>query len=250
MILPKYLIDQINYEHGSGIANVARNGQEDRMKRWMIAGALAFAAVGQAFAADLPPAPPPPRAPVAYIPVVAPVYNWGGIYFGINGGYGFGKSEWTTATAPAFTTGNFNIIGYVVGADGRRQFPDRRLRVRRRGRFRRRGARRQASGTPFACRNARPRTPGSARRARVGYAADRVLFYGTGGGAFGNISADTAAHVPEHEQGRLDRRRRRRSGLRRQLDRRGSNICSSICRTPLAPLWALSCPSRSNPTPT
>jgi hypothetical protein len=74
MILPKYLIDQINYEHGSGIANVARNGQEDRMKRWMLAGALAFAAIGQAFAADLPPAPEP-RAPVAYIPVVAPVYN-------------------------------------------------------------------------------------------------------------------------------------------------------------------------------
>ena len=44
------------------------------MKRWMLAGALAFAAIGQAFAADLPPAPEP-RAPVAYIPVVAPVYN-------------------------------------------------------------------------------------------------------------------------------------------------------------------------------
>jgi hypothetical protein len=52
---------------------------------------------------------PPPQAPVAYMPVVAPVYNWGGIYYGINGGYGFGHSDWTNPLIASGSTGNFNI---------------------------------------------------------------------------------------------------------------------------------------------
>src|SRR5208282_1942270 len=87
------------------------------MKRLLIAGALAFAAVGQALAADLPePMPPPPRATAAYTPIVVPVYNWGGIYFGINGGFGFGNSQWTNAAVfvPA-STGNFTLSSGVVG---------------------------------------------------------------------------------------------------------------------------------------
>ena len=48
------------------------------MKRILIASAVAFAAGGQAFAADLPPPmAPPPRAPAMYVPVV-PLYNWTG----------------------------------------------------------------------------------------------------------------------------------------------------------------------------
>ena len=63
----------------------------------LIAGTFALAAGGPALAADLPqPGPPPPRAPATYVPVVAPVYNWSGIYVGINGGYGFGDSNWST----------------------------------------------------------------------------------------------------------------------------------------------------------
>ena len=75
------------------------------MKRFLFAGALAFVAVGQAAAADLPqpmPLPPPPQAPAAYIPL-ATVYNWGGIYWGVNGGYAFGTSEWTD---PASSSGD------------------------------------------------------------------------------------------------------------------------------------------------
>src|SRR5271155_5589880 len=81
------------------------------MKRIFIAATLSIMAGGYAIAADLP-QPPPPQAPVQYIPVVAPVYNWGGIYLGINGGYGFGKSEWTGG---GLSTGNFNTSGFVVG---------------------------------------------------------------------------------------------------------------------------------------
>ena len=65
------------------------------MKRILIASAVAFAAGGQALAADLPPPmAPPPRAPAMYVPVV-PLYNWTGFYLGGNLGFGL-------------TGGNFN----------------------------------------------------------------------------------------------------------------------------------------------
>jgi hypothetical protein len=32
--------------------------------------------------------PSPPRVPAAYVPAVLPVYNWAGVYVGINGGWG------------------------------------------------------------------------------------------------------------------------------------------------------------------
>ena len=83
------------------------------MKRMLLAGALSlFAATPAAFAADLP-AGPPAQAPAAYVPVVAPVYNWSGIYIGINGGYGFGSTDWSPSgfTGP----GTFNTNGGLVG---------------------------------------------------------------------------------------------------------------------------------------
>lgn len=88
------------------------------MKRWLLAGALAFAAAGQGLASDLPPPalPAPPRAPAAYVPPVSPVYNWGGVYFGFNLGYGFGTSNWSDPLDPGGTTGNFNLRGFLAGA--------------------------------------------------------------------------------------------------------------------------------------
>src|ERR1700723_3549125 len=85
------------------------------MKRILIAGVVAFAAGTQAFAAALPPpaSMPPPRAPAIYVPAASPVYNWGGIYLGINTGYGFGSSEWTTA---AGSSGKFAVDGAMAGA--------------------------------------------------------------------------------------------------------------------------------------
>ena len=65
------------------------------MKRILFAGTLALAACGQTLAADLPPAAAPPRAPAAYVPAVAPTYNWGGFYIGVNGGGAFGMLNWT-----------------------------------------------------------------------------------------------------------------------------------------------------------
>ena len=89
------------------------------MKRMLMVAALGLVAGGQyALAADLPQAPAPmPRAPATYVPTIAPVYNWSGFYFGINGGYGFGNSTWTDPTfrGPGNTTGSFSTNGFLVG---------------------------------------------------------------------------------------------------------------------------------------
>ena len=95
------------------------------MKRLLIAGALAFAAAGPALAADLPQPAPPPQAPAAYMPTVAPVYNWGGIYFGVNGGYGLGKSEWSDPNGlAARPTGISARPAFWSVPTDRRQLPD------------------------------------------------------------------------------------------------------------------------------
>ena len=64
----------------------------------------------QALAADLElPAPLPPNAPsYHYVPPV----DWSGIYLGLNGGYDFGKSNWSNA---GLSTGNFSTNGFLLG---------------------------------------------------------------------------------------------------------------------------------------
>jgi outer membrane immunogenic protein len=71
---------------------------------------------GSALAADLPPSPPP-RAPAVYVPAVLPVYNWAGIYVGINGGWGWGNAKYTANAVGTFpgATGSLHDNGGVVG---------------------------------------------------------------------------------------------------------------------------------------
>ena len=53
-------------------------------------------------------------APILKAPVVTPVYNWTGLYIGINGGGGRGSSHFIFPGAGT-TTGDFNISGGLVG---------------------------------------------------------------------------------------------------------------------------------------
>jgi outer membrane immunogenic protein len=156
------------------------------MKRVLIAAVAALGAVAQAAAADLPqPALPPAQAPVAYIPV-APVYNWGGVYYGINGGYGIGKSEWSSTGG---STGNFKTDGFAVGATIGANYQVDALVFGIEADLDWMGL----DGTSNVC------TPGKCEtkdtylatfRGRIGYAFDRILFYATAGGAYGNIEAN------------------------------------------------------------
>src|SRR5437868_15161607 len=82
------------------------------MKRFLAAGAALVALlglVGQAAAADL--GRRGQQMPVK-APYMAPVYNWTGLYLGINGGGGWGRSAWTS---PGLTTGDFNLSGGMIG---------------------------------------------------------------------------------------------------------------------------------------
>jgi outer membrane immunogenic protein len=158
---------------------------------------------GSAFASDLPPRAPP-RAPAVYVPAVVPVYNWAGIYFGINGGYGFGSSTWTDPLNPTgSTSGSFHINGGLVGgtlginfqADGfvfgiEGDIDWQSLQGKSSSLFCTSvftsGA--IAAAAAGASCETKSNWLGTIR-GRIGYAADRVLFYATGGGAFGNVEA-------------------------------------------------------------
>ena len=151
------------------------------MKRVFLALVGLAALTGTAAAADLPPRMAP--APYYKAPAEVQVYNWTGFYIGINGGGGFGRSQWDS-------TGSFNTsgglvggtVGYnyqigqaVVGVEGDIDWAD-------------------INGTtntacPFGCKTTDNWL--STVRGRLGYAADRFMPFVTAGAAFGDIRAST-----------------------------------------------------------
>jgi outer membrane immunogenic protein len=167
------------------------------MKRILFACAFAVVAAGQALAADLPPPmAPPPRAPATYVPAPVPYYNWGGIYFGLNAGYGFGSSSWGNSVAPgpigglgtgSFTTQGFlggGTIGFnyqwaaiVAGLEGDLDWTNLKGSAPSVG----------VCAAPNSCQTSASWL-GTAR-GRLGYAFDRVLLYATAGAAFTNDTA-------------------------------------------------------------
>src|SRR5215472_11549821 len=154
---------------------------------------------GSAFAADLPPSPPP-RAPAVYVPAVLPVYNWGGIYVGINGGWGWGNAKFTANAVGGFpgTTGtrsdnggvvggtlgvNFQASAFVFGVEGDWDYSAINTGT-------------TASICTFSGNCQTGNNWLATARGRFGYAADRVLLYLTGGGAFANVQTNFMASRP------------------------------------------------------
>ena len=85
------------------------------MKRILIASAVAFAAGGQALAADLPPPmAPPPRAPAVYYPP-PPIYNWSGFYIGGNAGAGWNSGGSVSDTLNSTFTGSGQTTKFIGG---------------------------------------------------------------------------------------------------------------------------------------
>jgi outer membrane immunogenic protein len=121
---------------------------------------------------------------VVYAP---PVYNWGGIYYGINGGYGFGKSEWTNPFFGTGSTGNFNTSGFAVGGTLGANYQIEAFVFGVEGDMDWMGIQGSTGVCAITCET--KNTWLSTFRGRAGYAVDRVLFYATGGGAYGNIQA-------------------------------------------------------------
>jgi outer membrane immunogenic protein len=160
------------------------------MRRILIAGAFLLATAGAALAADMPmPGPPPP--PPAYYPV-APIYIWSGFYLGINGGGAFGSSNWFDPIDGG--TGNFTVSGGLVGGTVgfNYQIGSWVLGVEGDGDWANlNGTTSNASCAPVGCTTQSNWL--ATVRGRAGYAWDRLLVYGTGGGAFANVQAAAGA---------------------------------------------------------
>jgi outer membrane immunogenic protein len=164
------------------------------MRVLLLAGCL-IAAAGPALAADLPVAPPP-QAPAAYVPAVAPIYNWSGIYLGVNVGASFvnqGVANNTVATGPlagtiipGFSTSSTGIAGggqiginlqngpWVYGLEGDADYLSNKSTTY--------GTSGGTEQHVFSLDLL------STVRGRIGYAFDRALFYGTGGLAMSEYS--------------------------------------------------------------
>jgi len=156
------------------------------MKRLVLAGIGALAvmtAMGSANAADLPHRHAMPvKAPMYEAP-----YNWTGFYIGINGGGGFGHSNWDAFGTGFNTSGGLvgGTIGYnhqmgqvVFGLEGDGDWSD----LRGSG---------LCAGVSCETRNNWLATA----RGRIGYAFDRFLPYLTAGMAYGDVRATAAGVV-------------------------------------------------------
>jgi outer membrane immunogenic protein len=136
-------------------------------------------ASGSGLAADLP-----ARAPMYTKAPAYTAYNWTGFYVGINGGGGWGKSNWDGIPTGSFNTSgglvggtlgyNWQTGPWVLGLEGDLDWANI-------------NGNSSAVGCVPNC-NTKTDWLGTAR-GRVGYAFDRILPYVTGGLAVGDIKA-------------------------------------------------------------
>ena len=149
------------------------------MKRLCLASIGLVALAGAAAAADLARPQPVPYYPKAA--VFAPPYSWTGFYVGINGGGGFGRSNWDS-------TGSRNISGGLVGGTVGYNYQFGQVVTGLEGDI-------DWADISGSTTNACP--PGcktndtwlATARGRLGYAADRFMPFVTAGAAFGDIHA-------------------------------------------------------------
>ena len=167
------------------------------MKPIVLAAVLSLVGAGvgasHALAADLP--VPSPVPPANYVP--ATTYSWSGVYFGLNGGYGFGRSNWTLG---GISTGTFNTAGAVLGGTfGANFFEFNRFvfGVETDFDWSTVGGNSSAAacagvGAPAATTCGTSNDWLSTARARAGYAFGRVLVYATGGLALTDLHLSAA----------------------------------------------------------
>ena len=140
------------------------------MKRSVLAAAVAVLMAGAASAADLGRGPAPYYGPAP----VAGGYNWGGFYAGLNAGYEWGKVSKTAGNPSGLAGGiqagyNWQNGQFVFGGETDLQLS---------------GA--DDTFAPWKFSNPWFGT----LRGRVGYAMNNILFYGTGGLAYGDLKGE------------------------------------------------------------
>jgi outer membrane immunogenic protein len=145
-----------------------------------MAGLMAAAWAAPSLGADLP--RPAYKAPV----YVAPGFSWTGFYVGINGGYGWAKSSWSSAV----TSGDVSPKGWLIGGTLGYNMQTGNFVWGLEGDIDLSTIKGSTSGGTGVCATpgceSRNRWFGTAR-GRIGYAFDRWLPYLTGGAAFGDV---------------------------------------------------------------
>jgi outer membrane immunogenic protein len=158
----------------------------------LILGA-ACAAIGSAsaVAADLP------MQTYKSVPAVAQVYNWTGVYIGVNGGYGWGSQDPLTLFSNNLDRTSFNISGGMFGGTIGAQIQQGYVVLGLEGdldwaNIKGNGISSPAVfGIPLGTLNIATNTSAvMTARARVGAAMNNWLFYATGGVALDKSSAN------------------------------------------------------------
>ena len=154
------------------------------MKKFLLASSAVLAlGVVSASAADIARRP---AMPTKAVPYMAPAYNWTGAYVGINGGGGFGRSDFTGA----FPTGSFDTSGGLAGGTLGYNWQMNQVVFGVEGDIDWSNIKGSAACAGTNC-EARNDWLGTAR-GRLGYAMGRFMPYVTGGAAFGNIKSTIA----------------------------------------------------------
>jgi outer membrane immunogenic protein len=158
------------------------------MKPIIVTVVALLASVSCVMAADMPVPQAAPVPPPTYFPAY---YNWTGIYLGANGGYGFGQSRWSNA---GVSSGNFSTNGFLAGGTLGANYQTGSYLVGFEGDIDWSNVQGSTSAATCAALGAAAGTTCQTKspwlgtaRARVGYAFDRLLVFGTGGGAFSGI---------------------------------------------------------------
>jgi outer membrane immunogenic protein len=165
---------------------------EANMKKLIIGAAFAAVSSTCAFAADLP------MQAYKGAPVVAQVYNWTGLYVGVNGGYGWGSQDPLTLVSNRFDRTGFNVSGGMFGGTMGAQIQQGYVVLGLEGDLDWANVKGNGIISPAIAGIGQGITLNIASnisavgtaRARVGVAVNNTLFYVTGGAAFVKSSAN------------------------------------------------------------
>lgn len=157
--------------------------------RFAVSALLIAAPLGIASAADMP-----VKAPMK---AAAPIpYSWNGFYIGINGGGASGNTSWdyltaTLAPTPAFANHDSSggMVGGTVGFNWQAPGSHWVAGVEADWDWAQINGSTSCPNPFFSCQS-KIRDIGTAR-ARLGWAEDRILFYVTGGAAWGDVRIQT-----------------------------------------------------------
>jgi len=170
------------------------------MKKLIIGAAMAAVSSAGAIAADLP--------TQAYkgAPVVAQVYNWTGLYVGVNGGYGWGTQDPLTLFSNRFDRSSFNVSGGMFGGTVGAQIQQGYVVLGLEGDLDWANIKGSGISNPAIAGIGQGITLNIASnisavgtaRARVGVAMNNTLFYVTGGAAFvkSSVNGTSIAGAP------------------------------------------------------